>query len=132
MIKIGLSLNYQISLIGVIKINLINKFGNYRKIVIFALNQYKQTMAVITTHKISTNMGIVSSHTKLDFLTETQQKEFDSIGYRGKKLDDTEMGRVEYLNSIDKNIQYELHQIKYDNGNFNEEFILVRVVLAQK
>lgn len=77
-------------------------------------------------------MGIVSSHTKLDFLTETQQKEFDSIGYRGKKLDDTEMGRVEYLNSIDKNIQYELHQIKYDNGNFNEEFILVRVVLAQK
>lgn len=77
-------------------------------------------------------MGSVSSHTKLYFLTETQQKEFDSIGYSGKTLNGTKMGRVEYLNSIEKNVEYSLHQIKHDNGDFNEEFILVRVVLPQK
>lgn len=89
---------------------------------------------VIQTYKIQTSMGKVTPFKQtLDFLNPEQRDEFDTIGYTGKNSNGVKMGRVEYLNSLNpKTEQFEMEQTKYDNGNFLEEFIVIRVIKAQE
>ena len=88
---------------------------------------------VITTRTLTTSMGKVNDPFPLDFLTTEQREEFDTIGYTGKNSNGVKMGWVEYLNSLNpKQEKFAMHQIKWDNGNFQEKFILVRVIIAQK
>jgi len=98
-------------------------------------HQINTTMQIIN-YRIKTSMGKVSAMPfggKLDFLTQEQQDELDTIGYTGKNSNGVKMGRVEYLNSLyPEKEQFQLTQFKWDNGNFIEEFILTRVIIPQK
>lgn len=85
-------------------------------------NQTKTNM--IETFKIKTGMG--KCREKLPFLSEEEMKELDSIGYSGKTTKGERMSRVGYLNSLNKG-EFDIKQTKHDNGDFLEEFIIVRV-----
>ena len=81
---------------------------------------------MIHTHRIHTCMGKMTGGDKLPFLTEEEQKEFDNIGYSGKKINGEKVSRVSYLNSLGKG-EFEITQTKWDSGDFCESFILIRV-----
>jgi len=83
---------------------------------------------MINTYHITTGMGRYNANAsgKLPFLTDEQLKEFNSIGYSGKKLDGTKMCRSEYLNSLG-NGEYDITQTKWDDGSFEERFTIVWV-----
>ena len=89
-------------------------------------------MQIIDYH-FETSSGMIIGYNRLrDFLTKEQITELDSIGYRGKTTDDKETTRTQYLNSLFPNKEYfHIIQTKFDNGNFQEKFILVRVIPAQ-
>jgi len=87
---------------------------------------------IIENFRISTSLGHVNGKT-LDFLSEEELNEFNRIGHSGKNSQGVKMGRVEYLNSLrPKEEQFQLTKIKWDNGDFQEEFILTRVTIPQK
>ena len=86
----------------------------------------------IINYRIRTAMGVVSNQTPLNFLSKEEQAEFDNIGYTGKKLNGVKIGRVEYLNSLRPNEeQFQMERLKYDNGDFTEEFLITRVIIPQ-
>jgi hypothetical protein len=81
----------------------------------------------IQTFKIETSMGKVRGifGNPLGFLTEKEKSSLDEIGYSGK-LNGERISRVDYLNSLEKG-EFEVDQTKFDNGDFTEEFLIVRV-----
>lgn len=82
---------------------------------------------MIKTSRIKTCMGKITSFgDQLNYLTEDEKKELDVIGYTGKNSQGKEMSREKYLNSLDKG-EFEVEQIKFDSGDFMEEFLVVRV-----
>ncbi len=86
----------------------------------------------IETYQITTASGSVcrggmgAGFNPLPFLSESEAEEFDHIGYTGKNAKNEEMGCVEFLNSLDKGA-FSMCQIKWDNGDFTEKFIVIRV-----
>lgn len=85
---------------------------------------------VIINYEFQTVMGECRGKV-LDFLTEEQLKEFNSIGYSGKTTDNRPMGRVDYLNSLFPNEQFTLLKTRSDNGDFSEDWVLTRVILPE-
>lgn len=85
----------------------------------------------IINYAIKTSSGTLSKFgQQLDFLNPEQLKEFNTIGYTGKNSQGVKMSRVEYLNSLNPSVeQFNMTQTKYDNGDFNEAFILTRVII---
>lgn len=79
---------------------------------------------MILTYKIQTAIGICTQ--KLPFLSESQMKEFNSIGYSGKTVDGKKMTRIEYLTSLNIG-EFLINQTKWDHGDFTEEFIITFV-----
>lgn len=80
-------------------------------------------------YRIETSMGKINSYLThpLTFLSPEEQMEFDNIGYSGKKFDGVEISRDAYLNSLGKG-HFTVKQVKFDKGDFSEEFIIARVV----
>lgn len=79
---------------------------------------------MITQFKIHTCMGKVSAGVgsdTLSFLTESEQKEFDTIGYTGKTSQGVKSSYSEYLNSLNKG-EFSVKQTKSDSGDFCEAF----------
>jgi hypothetical protein len=77
--------------------------------------------------RVKTCMGKVytSFDHPLYFLTEEEKKELDTIGYTGRNSINERISREDYLNSIGKG-SITVMQIKWDNGDFTEEFIISR------
>lgn len=85
----------------------------------------------IKTYRFRTSMGeVINAERNLNFLSGQELLEFNRIGHSGKNFAGEKIGRVEYLNSLrpDKE-KFEIEQIKYDKGDFCEEFILIRVII---
>lgn len=82
-----------------------------------------------TTYRFKTAMGTVSQFFghPLHFLSDKEKEEFDEIGYTGK-LNDVKISRTEYLNSLNKGT-FDIVQTKFDNGDFQESFIISRAEL---
>ena len=83
----------------------------------------------ITNYQITTTIGRVNLQVIYPFLfnlSNIERKEFDNIGYTGKKLNGEESSREDYLNSLNKGL-FQVTQTKYDNGNFQEAFTIVKV-----
>lgn len=78
----------------------------------------------IDTYRVVTVMGRCQE--RLQFLTEAEQADLDSIGYSGFTVAGVRNGRTQYLNSLGKG-QFDVTQVKFDDGSFIEEFIIVRV-----
>lgn len=78
-------------------------------------------------YRFSTGMGQVNASLgyPLPFLNEAQRKELDTIGYTGKNSNGIKTTREIYLNSLGIG-SFSIEQIKFDNGDFSEEFILSR------
>lgn len=79
---------------------------------------------MINTFQITTYMGKYFG--KLPFLSETELEEFNNIGYTGKNNKGKKITRKNYLNSLNKG-EFEVTQTKFDNGSFEECFIIVWV-----
>lgn len=79
---------------------------------------------MINTYQITTGMG--KCFDELPFLNKKEHKEFNNIGYSGKKLDGKSSSREVYLNSLGKG-EFQVTQTKFDNGNFEEGFTIVWV-----
>lgn len=79
----------------------------------------------IGTFNITTGMGKMMGE-KLPFLTISQQNDFDSIGYSGKLLNGTVMSRQEFLNSLNIGT-FKVEQTKFDDGSFEEKFLIIKV-----
>jgi hypothetical protein len=88
----------------------------------------------ILDYSFETSSGTIIGYNPLTkFLTNEQIAELDSIGYRGKTTSDQETTRTQYLNSLFPNKElFHIIQTKFDNGDFREKFILVRVIIPQK
>ena len=80
----------------------------------------------LETYQFETSMGEVRANFghPLDFLSEQEKKDFDQVGY-SRKLNGKPTSRTEYLNSLGKG-EFTLLQIKWDNGDFTEGFVLSR------
>lgn len=79
---------------------------------------------MINTFCITTGTGKYFG--KLPFLSETELEEFNSIGYSGKTTKGIKITRQNYLNSLNKG-EFQVIQTTFDNGSFEEEFIIVWV-----
>lgn len=80
---------------------------------------------MISTYNISTCMGKVNGENPLTFLSKEEQDNLNEIGYSGK-LNGERISRTTYLNSLGKG-EFSIEQTKYDNGDFSERFIIIRV-----
>lgn len=78
---------------------------------------------MIDIHNIQTATGQCTK--KIPFLSDIENAEFDSIGYSGLTTDGKRITRSEFLNSLGKG-EFKVQQTKFDNGDFIEEFIIVR------
>ena len=83
----------------------------------------------IKTFKIETCMGKVMKYFThpLPFLSEEEKKEFDLIGYSGENSKGEKTNRMAYLNSLNLG-EFAISQIKWDDGDFCEEFLIIQVV----
>lgn len=82
---------------------------------------------MIKTNRIQTCMGKITPWgDQLNYLTEEEKKELDVIGYTGKNSKGEKTSREAYLNSLGKG-EFEVEQLKFDSGDFCEEFMVVRV-----
>lgn len=83
----------------------------------------------INKYRITTCMGKVSAHFghPLTFLSGEEKKEFDLIGYTGKNSKGERTNYLDYLNSLNKG-QFEIERIKYGNGEFSAEYIIIQVI----
>ncbi len=81
----------------------------------------------IETFIVKTSLGSVNTFFghPLNFLTNEEKENFDTIGYSGK-LNGENISRSEYLNSLGKG-QFSVKQTSWDSGDFREEFVIVRV-----
>jgi hypothetical protein len=86
----------------------------------------------IEEYTIFTCMGKLSNYgyfkSKLSFLNEEQEKEFNNIGYTGKNSKGEEISRQQYLNSLGLGT-FKVKQTKFDHGDFCEEFLIIRVTI---
>lgn len=82
---------------------------------------------MISTYNITTGMGRVlyTGDHPLYFLSDKEKEEFDEIGYTGK-LNGEKMCYRKYLKSLKKG-EFKVLQTKFDNGDFSEEFLIIRV-----
>lgn len=78
----------------------------------------------IQTYNISTSKGKLTHD--LPFLNDVEVKELNIIGYSGKDSNGNKVSREEYLNDLNKGI-FSVVQTKRDNGDFVEEFLIIRV-----
>lgn len=80
-------------------------------------------------YKFSTGMGRVNTYNghPLTFLSATEQRQLDSIGYSGKTLEGVKTTKHDFFNSLDKG-NFAIKQTVYDNGDFCESFILARTI----
>ena len=84
----------------------------------------------ITIHNIVTNSGSLSPwHDNLIFLTDEEREEFNLIGYSNKNSNGEECNFYKYLNSLNKG-EFQVEKTKFDNGDFCEKYIIVRVTTA--
>lgn len=82
----------------------------------------------ILTYRIQTCMGQLTRFgQQLGFLTDKELLEFNTIGYTGKNSKGEKIYRGDYLNSLGKG-QFRIDQIKFDSGDFTEEFNVIRVI----
>lgn len=82
----------------------------------------------IENYNITTGMGKINpSRNPLTFLTIEEFDELNNIGYTGKNNKGIITSRDKYLNSLGKG-KFSINQTKTDNGNFQEEFIITRVI----
>lgn len=103
--------------------------GNaFNKIIIAIFVPNKNSIMMIDIFNIKTSMGS-TNNTSLPFLTEEELKEFNTIGYTGKTSEGEIISRTDYLNSLGKG-EFKINQTKYDNGDFSEEFTIVRVTVS--
>jgi hypothetical protein len=79
----------------------------------------------INNYTVHTGMGRIQNPNDLP-LTEEQIKTLNEIGYSGGKNSNFK-SRVEYLNSLDPKVQWDIKQTKFDDGDFSEMFIFTRV-----
>lgn len=63
---------------------------------------------------------------KITGLTKTEIQNLNTIGYSGK-LNGKKTSFEKYLNTLNKGL-FRVIQTKFDNGNFREEYIVVRVI----
>jgi hypothetical protein len=83
----------------------------------------------IRNFNIRTGMGTLdrfSTEILLNYLTEEEIAEVDSIGYRGKKLDGTKVSVQDYLNSLDKGTWKVVWQ-GGDRGEFTDFYTYILV-----
>jgi len=82
----------------------------------------------ITNYQVSTCMGKVNTYFghPLPFLSPSEKEELDLIGYTGKNSEGVKTNRCDYLNTLDKG-QFQVEQIKFDNGDFSERLIVTNV-----
>lgn len=86
---------------------------------------------MLQQYKITTAMGRVSHGSDtLDFLSEEEKEEFDTIGYSGKDNKGQPCLRQEYLNRLNKG-EFIVKQIKSDNGDFCEAFEIARYIKTE-
>ena len=62
----------------------------------------------------------------LDFLDYKQERELDQIGYSGEDYSGAKTDRETFLNSLGLG-DFKVDQIGFDNGDFQEKFIITRV-----
>jgi hypothetical protein len=81
----------------------------------------------ITQHRFTTHSGKVSTFFghPFHFLSEKEKEDFDEIGYTGR-LNGVKTTWVQYLDSLGIG-SFDIEQLKFDNGDFSEEYMLVRV-----
>jgi hypothetical protein len=94
-------------------------------------------MTKIEVYRIGISVGkvccIEGTH-PLNFLSNKEMKDFDEIGYTGgleKEGIKEKITKVEYLNSLGKGL-FTVDCLKYDNGNFYESFLIVRVLEVEE
>lgn len=80
---------------------------------------------MIETYNIRTGMGQIMSGDELSFLSKDEFDNLNIIGYSGK-LNNVNIDRETYLNSLNKG-EFNVKQTKWDNGDFSEEFMIIRV-----
>ena len=82
----------------------------------------------IQTYDIETCMGKVTSFgEQLTFLSESEQNEFDQIGYTGKDSSKQKSSFEKFLNGLGKG-NFKVKKTKFDSGDFMEKYNIVRVV----
>ena len=83
----------------------------------------------ILTYRVNTCMGRISTFSghPLSFLTDSEKDEFDKIGYSGKDRFGNKNNYTTFLNSLAKG-HFSVEKIKFDNGDFCEKYLIVRVV----
>lgn len=86
---------------------------------LYCYHTLKINIMEILTYKIKTGMGYIN--TPLEFLSDEEKKILDELGYKGGN-------RIKYLDSLGKGT-FKMTQTKFDNGDFQEEFILTRVLI---
>lgn len=64
----------------------------------------------------------------LSFLSEDEQMEVDSIGYRGELSNGSPCTLKDYLNSLGRGV-FEVIRTKMDDGTFYEEFLVIRATV---
>lgn len=83
----------------------------------------------IQTYTLDTALG--KSHTKLEFLTDGQMEELNTIGYTGHNSFGRETSREIYLNSLGIGV-FKIVKTKSDTGDFCESFMIIRYVEETK
>lgn len=84
-------------------------------------------MATIQSYNIETSMGRLTKRSSLPFLSKEELEELNTIGYTGRNSKGQNVSRQEFLNSLGKG-EFSVRQTEYDNGDFSEEFSIVRVI----
>lgn len=81
---------------------------------------------MVEKYFIQTGMGSIinNGRKQLYFLSEKQKDFLDEIGYSGK-LNGVRTCRADYLNSLGIG-EFDVTQTKSDNGDFHEEFLIIR------
>lgn len=81
----------------------------------------------VSTYTVDTCMGCISYvyGDPLSFLNAKELKELDCIGYTGRGSDGQRTTWEDYLNSLGKGT-FNVTQTKFDNGSFQEQYIISR------
>lgn len=76
---------------------------------------------------LTTSMGSLNKHISnlQNILTEEEVAELDIIGFTGKNSKGEKSSFEKYLNSLGKG-EFDVQQIKFDNGSFTEEYKISR------
>lgn len=80
---------------------------------------------MIDTFEIETNMGHCFAPA-LPFLSDSERFEFNKIGYTGENVAGEKEDFATFLNRLGKG-EFVVDQTKFDSGDFNERYNIVRV-----